>query len=77
MDVCFQSFSWDRTAGRILFEMTFLQEGYYNVQVYYHNTVIQNGDFTCIVLSREYIRINVVRVSLHKNTLNKSKIVFG
>lgn len=57
-DVCFQSFGWDRSAGRIFFEMIFLQEGYYNVQVYYHNILIQNGDFTCIVLNGKHVRLN-------------------
>lgn len=50
-DICFQSFTWDRLSSKISFDMMFLQEGCYQVQVYYSDFLLQNGDFTCVVLN--------------------------
>ncbi|KAK7575646.1 hypothetical protein V9T40_011932 [Parthenolecanium corni] len=51
LDICFQSFDWDGKSSKVAFEMCFLQEGWFEVEVLYKGVVLQNGNLTCVVLN--------------------------
>ncbi len=55
MDVCFQVFEWDKMSSKVSFEMFFLEQGCYQAQVFYGDTLLQNGEFTCVVLNGELL----------------------
>lgn len=45
--------------------MVFLEEGCYRVHVFYKNILLQNGEFTCIVLNRKYVCIYFIFALLY------------